>query len=44
MDQAIKKGGCLARDKETQALDSTGFQSLKYLTLKSEKGGESWAW
>ena len=45
MDQAIKKGGCLARDKETQALDSTGFrQSLELLTLKSEKGGESWTW
>ena len=44
MAQAIKKGQCLTRCLETQALDSTGFQSLKYLTLKSEKGGESWAW
>ena len=45
MDQAIKKGGCLARDKETQALDSTGFrQSFELLTLQAQKGGELWAW
>ena len=45
MAQAIKKGACLARCKETQALDSTGFrQSLELLTLQAQKGGESWAW
>ena len=45
MDQAIKKWACMARDKETQALDSTGFrQSFELLTLKAQKGGESWTW
>ena len=45
MAQAIKKGGCWPRDKETQASDSTGFrQSLELLTLQAQKGGESWAW
>ena len=45
MAQAIKNGQCLTRFWETQALDSTGFrQSFELLTLKSEKGGESWAW
>ena len=45
MDQAIKKGGCLARCLETQALDSTGFrQSFELLTLQAQKGGELWAW
>ena len=44
MAQAIKNGQCLTRFLETQALDSAGFQSLELLTLKSEKGGESWAW
>ena len=45
MDQAIKNGPCLTRCLETQALDSTGFrQSLELLTLKSEKGDESWTW
>ena len=45
MAQAIKNGQCLARCLETQALDSTGFrQSFELLTLKSEKGGDSWTW
>ena len=45
MDQAIKKGQCLARCLETQALDSTGFrQSFELLTLQAQKGGELWAW
>ena len=44
MAQAIKNGQCLARCLETQALDSTGFQSLELLTLQAQKGGESWAW
>ena len=33
MAQAIKKGGCLPRDKETQASDSTGFQNELLLCI-----------
>ncbi len=45
MAQAIKNGQCLARDKETQASDSTGFrQSVELLSHQPMKGGESWAW
>jgi hypothetical protein len=33
MAQAIKKGACLARDKETQASDSTGFQNELLLCI-----------
>ena len=45
MTEKVLKGQCLARCLETQALDSTGFrQSLELLTLKSEKGGDSWTW
>lgn len=42
MKKTIKKGACLARSLETQALEGTGFRNFgEFLTLKSEKGG--WA-
>ena len=45
MAKAFMKGSCLARRQETSALCSLCFRNFsKYLTLKSEKGGESWAW
>ena len=45
MKKKTFKGQCLARVQETSALCSPCFrQSLELLTLKSEKGGESWAW
>ena len=45
MKTTTKKGACLARDRETQASDSTGFrQSVELLSHQPMKGGESWAW
>ena len=45
MGQLETRGSCLARRQETSALCSLCFRNFsKYLTLKSEKGGESWAW
>ena len=45
MTEKVLKGSCLARGQETSALCSPCFrQSLELLTLKSEKGDESWTW
>ena len=45
MKKKTFKGSCLARGQETSALCSPCFRkSVELLTLKSEKGGESWAW
>ena len=45
MKKKTFKGSCLARGQETSALCSPCFRkSVALLTLKSEKGGDSWTW